>query len=254
MKLPNLQSRSDTVAKVGVLGGIGVDASVYFYRRLIDGYRKQRKITSNTDYPQIFINSAPLPELHLEEHDTPEILGKYAHAISDLSKNSPDFLVMVCNTIHLYLDEMSDAADGIPILDLSKIVNNKISSDRNQTYCILGTGLTISRNLFGDKAKTVSVSKDEYELLCKTVVNYNNGGSVGDQLTKNKQNIKDIIEEKIRYGATKFVYACTEVSEIMSCEDKVPAIDTLELQIAATIDGLTASLPEEYYYKKEQNT
>ena len=240
--------------KIGVLGGIGVDASIYFYQKLVQGYRERRQITSNTQYPQIIINSAPLPELHLDEHDTPNIIQKYEDAISQLSENRPDFIVMVCNTIHLYLDEMAIASRGIPILNLPDIVNEKILSDEKQTFCVLGTGLTISKDLYGAQLKTLPVSKAEYELLCRAVVDYNNGGSFGYRLAINKEIVKGVIAKKIRKGATKFIYACTEISEIMFDEPDVSSLDTIEILISSTLDALTGNLPTRYFSRCTVNS
>jgi aspartate/glutamate racemase len=245
----NLVSLRSTQKKIGVLGGIGADASAYFYKKLIDGYRQRRQITSNTQYPQILINSVPLPELHLDEHDTPEIINQYASAVAEISKCEPDFLVMVCNTIHLYLEEMAHASNGVPILNLPRIVNDKIASEKNHTFCILGTGLTISKSLYGGSLKTIPVRRAEYELLCQAVVDYNNGGSVGNRLAINKEIVKGVIAKKLKAGATKFIYACTEISEIMLDEEDVLSLDTMEILIESTLDALTGSLSEIYFLR-----
>lgn len=240
--------------KVGVLGGIGVDASVYFYKMLIEGFRKRRQITSNTQYPQIMLNSAPLPELHLDEHDTTEIVGEYTKAVRDVAATNPDFLVMVCNTVHLYLSEMVTASNGVPILNLPKIVNDRILKEKHEKYCILGTGLTVSRNLYGELNNTIKINKAEYELICQAVVDYNNGGSLGDRLDINKEIVKGVVAKKRQEGATRFIYACTEVSEIMFGEDDIPSLDTMEVLIEATLDALTGQLSECYFSKWTVNS
>ncbi len=49
--------------KIGILGGIGPEATGHFYLKLIKRLQETGRIKRNTDYPQIIINSIPAPEL-----------------------------------------------------------------------------------------------------------------------------------------------------------------------------------------------
>ena len=49
--------------KIGILGGIGPEATGEFYNKLIKRLQEKDLIKSNKDFPQIFINSIPAPEL-----------------------------------------------------------------------------------------------------------------------------------------------------------------------------------------------
>jgi aspartate/glutamate racemase len=57
--------------KIGVLGGIGPEATGEFYNKLISKLQDNGMIKSNSDFPQIIINRIPAPELidHASESD-----------------------------------------------------------------------------------------------------------------------------------------------------------------------------------------
>ena len=49
--------------KIGILGGIGPEATGEFYNKLIKRLQERGLVKSNRDYPHIIINSIPAPEL-----------------------------------------------------------------------------------------------------------------------------------------------------------------------------------------------
>src|SRR3989338_5655614 len=87
--------------KIGVLGGIGPEATGLFYLKLIKRLQDSGLIRDNQDFPQIIINSIPAPELIFDKVENTD-LEVYENGIQELDKMNPDFIVMVCNTIHLY--------------------------------------------------------------------------------------------------------------------------------------------------------
>ena len=88
--------------KFGILGGIGPETSAIFYHGIISDLQKTGIINDNRDYPQIIINSIPAPEL--TGLNPPSCYIKpYIEGIKELLLHKPKFIVMACNTIHLYL-------------------------------------------------------------------------------------------------------------------------------------------------------
>src|SRR3989344_1847215 len=104
--------------KIGVLGGIGPEATAEFYSKLIQKLQEKNLIKTNKDYPQIIINSIPAPEL-IYERISKEDLKPYIRGLKELDKFNPDFIIMVCNTIHLYYDLLQKEIKT-KIIDLRK--------------------------------------------------------------------------------------------------------------------------------------
>src|SRR3989338_4925854 len=131
--------------KIGILGGIGPEATAEFYSKLIYTLQKEKLIKSNKDYPQIIINSIPAPEL-IYEKILKEDLKPYIEGLKELDKFNPDFIVMVCNTIHLYYEALQAEIKTL-ILDLRKEVRDSLEKREIKSCLILGTSSTINRRL-----------------------------------------------------------------------------------------------------------
>ena len=91
--------------RIGVLGGVGPEATGEFYNKLIRRLQEKGSIKSNRDFPQIIINSIPAPEL-IYDKISDEELQPYIKGLKELDKFGVDFIIMICNTIHLYYDKL----------------------------------------------------------------------------------------------------------------------------------------------------
>ena len=89
--------------KIGILGGIGPEATGEFYLNLVSKFQKEGLIKSNKDFPPIIVNSIPAPELIYEEVSDKD-LEPYIMGLKELEKFGADFIVMACNTIYLFYD------------------------------------------------------------------------------------------------------------------------------------------------------
>lgn len=209
--------------KIGILGGIGPQATGYFYTNLIDKLKKSGKIKNNQDYPQIIINSINAPELTSEKINNDE-LKSYINGISELSNHNPKFIVMVCNTIHIYRDRIIDESKYKNILSIREIVKNKLPSQKK--ICILATPSTIKSGLYKyDNYVYENPENNDLIEIGNIVNNYNSNGNVKE----NKEKLIRIIKKQKKNGAEVFLTACTEVSELLQTEKDFKILSTLDI-------------------------
>jgi aspartate/glutamate racemase len=50
---------------IGILGGMGPDASARLYQLMIDMARQKYGVKRNEEYPEIVLQSIPVPDLYL---------------------------------------------------------------------------------------------------------------------------------------------------------------------------------------------
>lgn len=96
---------------IGVIGGMGPQASIRFYDLLIRISREEHGVIDNSQYPHILLSNLPIPEtFESDEHmqDAVRMMSSEAKAIVDAGA---DFLVIACNTMHLHLEECRQAAN-----------------------------------------------------------------------------------------------------------------------------------------------
>ncbi len=215
--------------KIGVLGGIGPEATGEFYNKFIKKLQEQGFIKTNKDFPQIVINSIPAPELIYDEISDEE-LQPYIDGLKELDRLGADFIVMVCNTIHLYYDRLQKEINT-PILDLREEVRQLLKRKRISSTLIIGTPNTIKQGLYRFKGiKSLEPDKKEREQLTDSIFNFNKG--IDGQ--KQTQKVRRICGKYLNKGAKTVILGCTEFA-VMLGEETLPTINTVDVLAEAAI-------------------
>lgn len=240
-------SDSKKIVKIGVLGGIGPEATSEFYSRLIKELQKRNLIKRNADYPQIIINSIPAPELVFEKI-TDKDLKAYIDGVKFLDRCGVDFIVMVCNTIHIYYDKLQKAAKT-PIFDLRKEVRKALKKQKRAL--LLGTPGTIGSGLykFGG-IRYQKLTRKERSDISDSILVFNKGGC--------SKAPARICKKYSR--SNQIVLACTELSLMLEKESvcKTPegrqsVVSTLDILVDATVDRFQ-SLKSKNSFSTEWNS
>jgi len=100
---------------IGILGGMGPEATVALYKRILDRTPAKR----DQDHLRVIIDSNPkIPDR------TAAIVGKgesplpmMTEGVRNLERVGADFLIIPCNTAHHWLSELRKAV-SIPIIDM----------------------------------------------------------------------------------------------------------------------------------------
>lgn len=218
---------------IGILGGIGPEATGRFYLSLIDRLQKSGQIKSNLDFPQVIINSIPAPEL-IKETISKKDLKPYIKGIKELERFGSDFIVMVCNTIHLFYDRLKKEIN-IPMINLRKEVGLGLKEKQIRSIVVIGSLGVINGGLYKYKdIETRDLSKNNINQIAKAIFRFNKG------INKNKQAeiVKDIVTKHIKRTRVQLIVSgCTEVS-LMLKNTNLPILDTMDVLLEATIKRL----------------
>jgi len=219
--------------KIGILGGIGPEATGEFYLALILKFQEKDLIKSNKDFPQIIINSIPAPEL-LSENISEKDLRPYIKGLKELEKFGVDFIAMLCNTVHLFHKKFQKEIK-VPIVDLRKEVKNYLFDKKIKSATVLGSPNVIKKGLykFGN-VKYVNLSNEEIKILNKAVFDFNRGF---DKIKQGKI-VGNIAKKCIKRGADLIILGCTEVA-IMLKDENIPKIDPMDLLIDIIVKHAT---------------
>jgi|SRR3989344_2038043 len=209
--------------KIGILGGIGPEATGEFYLRLINEIQKIG-IKNNSDFPQIIINSIPAPELIYDKISNKD-LKFYIKGLKELEEFKVDFIVMICNTIHLYLDKLKKEIK-ILLIDLKKEIYNYLIKNKIKRITVLGTPNTIKKLYRFKGIKSIDISKNEIAELSKIIFDFNRG-------INNKDKLKKIVKKYIKKDSM-IILGCTELAVILKNED-IPKMDTMDILLESVI-------------------
>lgn len=83
---------------IGVLGGMGPQASVEFYRLLIDGARRRYGARNNDEYPEVLIDSVPVPDFLSDTSQVEIAADMLERRVRRLTDFGATTITMACNT------------------------------------------------------------------------------------------------------------------------------------------------------------
>lgn len=214
--------------RIGVLGGIGPEATGEFYNKLIQKLQEKGLIKSNRDFPQIVINSIPAPEL-IYEKISDEELKPYINGLKELDKFGVDFIVMVCNTIHLYYDKLQNEINT-PIIDLREELRHMLKRKGIKSTLIIGTPNTIKQGLYRFRdIEHSEPNEEEIKKLTDSIFNFNKGIDKQKQVQK----VRKICDKYLNEGAGTIILGCTEFA-VMLGEENLPKINTIDTLVEVT--------------------
>jgi aspartate racemase len=218
---------------VGIVGGVGPEASNAFCEMLIK-YKKKKKDQDNI--PFIHYCNPQIPDrteaiLGLGEDPTESIV----EICLALQHMGADFLVIPCNTAHHFLNRIQDEIE-VPIVDMTKVLVKKVLIDnpRIKRVGVLATTGSIKAGIFQNYFKSVGVETLlPEELDQETVVMEAIYGKQGIKAGKKK--IPKILltraaQRLIDRGAEAIILGCTEIPLVLKSKDpKMTFYDPMEL-------------------------
>lgn len=216
--------------RIGMLGGIGPEATGNFYLRLIKKLQERGLIKKNEDFPQIIVNSIPAPELVYENLREKDLLP-YVEGLKELESFGVDIIVMVCNTIHLFYDKLQRGVN-VPIINLREQLKKYITKKKYRNVVVIGTPDVVHKRLFHfEDIDYIELSDDDITALSKAVFDFNRRFKTENQVKL----VKSISKKYIDKGAETIILGCTEMALMMQ-DAHIPKIDTMDVLSDALVD------------------
>jgi len=224
---------------VGIIGGLGPETTAKFYLEVI------RLCLAKDQFqrPPILIWSVPLPyqieketiiQTKSEERNIPYLV----EAAKKLEKSGADFLVMPCNTLHLFIEEIRKAV-SIPVLSIIEETVNFLKNKNVKRVGLLATSITINHNLYSRKLSENGIKEiipDQKEqinlnqIIHRIVMNRYSD--------KDKKTLDDIIDNFSKKGLKIIILACTDLQILVSNHSDIEIYDTMEILAEATVQKI----------------
>ena len=131
---------------VGMLGGVGPESTVDYYRMIIAEYRKQRPDDS---YPPILINSINLTKMvaYLENRQLEPMTEELSLELQKLARAGADFAILASNTPHLVFDELSRRSQ-IPLISIVEATRQSAIEGGFKKLGLLGSRFTMQAKFY----------------------------------------------------------------------------------------------------------
>jgi aspartate racemase len=224
---------------VGLVGGLGPESTIDYYRRILEAWRQIDPSTS----PSIVIDSLDVQvALRLVGSDRAAFAGYLLASLNRLAGAGVDFAAMTANTPHIVFDDLAARA-AIPLISIVEVCAEEAQRIGIRKLLLLGTRFTMEGafypEVFSRHGITVLPPNADdlawvHERYIKELLEGDFRDSTRDEFVSLVSRMRD--EEKI----DGLILGGTELPLLLSSPTiaGIPALDTTALHVAAIVERL----------------
>ena len=227
---------------VGLVGGLGPESTIDYYRRILTEWQRERPGTA----PSIVIDSLDVQYgLRLVGSDRPELVRYLLSSLNRLAGAGVAFVAIAANTPHIVFDELV-ALSPVPLLSIVEVCADEAHRRGLRRLGLLGTGFTMGASfypeVFARRGMTV-VTPDENERPWLHE-RYIGELLVGNFLDETRDGVVDIVRRLASEESIDgVIFGGTELPLLLgdSTVAGLPTLDTTALHVAAIVKRLLDS-------------
>jgi len=134
------------VKTIGIIGGIGPESTIDYYRRIIAAYQEQQ---NDGSYPAIIINSIDLKRIRglIEANELAAVAELLVSEIEKLAKAGAAYGLLAANTAHIVFEEISRRS-RIPLISIVEATCDAAKAQGLKRVGLFGTRYTMQGRFF----------------------------------------------------------------------------------------------------------
>lgn len=221
---------------VGIIGGLGPETTAKFYLEIINSCHRENKIAR----PPILMWSVPLEykiekELITKSKGEERYIPHLIEAARRLEDGRADFIVIPCNSVHIFIDEIRSVVK-IPVLSIVEETVKFLKQKEIRAVGLLATTTTLKHKLYqsklnrnGIKSILLDETKQQQlgEIINKLVLN---------QMSENeKQELLATTRKLSADGQRTILLACTDLQLAVKELGGIDVYDTMKILADATV-------------------
>jgi len=221
---------------IGILGGMGPEATAKLYDLLIKIAQEEYQALSNDSFPEIIIYSVPVPDF-ISSLKSKEIAERMLISRIKMLSNMPiSFFCIGSNTAHLLIDDLRKST-RIPFVSLIEETANEVKGLKIKKVGLLASPVAIKTGIYQkvlEKQGVEIILLQEKEIqklgriIKETVAGKKNG--------ENTLALEKIAKNLVLRGAEAIVLGCTELPLLFPKKFQAPVLDTLEILAKACLE------------------
>ena len=222
--------------KIGLIGGIGPESTLDYYRRIIRAFQERK----SADYPEIVIYSANLTEiLKLMEGKHWDALTEWLlHRIEALRKAGAQFAAIGSNSPHVVFDAVKPRS-SLPLVSIVEATCSKAQELGVKRLGLMGTAFTMQsdffQNPFSMNGMSVVVPEPEDQnLIHRRLFTEIELGIIKDST---RAELLAVAKRMIdRHGIEALILGCTELPLILTQDEfGIPFLNTTAIHAEAMV-------------------
>ncbi|MCA9369297.1 MAG: amino acid racemase [Pseudomonadales bacterium] len=233
---------------IGIIGGVGPQATGYLYRTLIDLAQEQYGAPENHLFPRVLIVSEPVLDFISSKENVPVARKQIFSATDQLLDGGATCIAIVSNTVHLLASEVEAVCEkaGVQFVSMLNVVAETCATRGFSTVGLLGSPVTLQSDLYD-----LAVAKQGVQLFKPSAKAYAQLGCIikeviaGNVSAKNKKTFLCLLSE-LSKDTDAVILGCTELPVLNAqLKTKYMVVDTSKV--------LAIALLEYYYITTETN-
>jgi aspartate racemase len=234
---------SDTAtARVGLLGGLGAESTIDYYRRVLAVWQETRP----ESFPEITIDSLDVNRgIELVRNDRKALAEYLLGSIGRLSRAGCTFVAMAANTPHVVFDDLV-ARSPVPLLSIVETCAEEGQRLAVRRLGLLGTGFTMESSMYPDVFRRFRMDVFTPDTPGRAWLHERYLGELlkGVFRDDTRDGVRRLVDEMVaRDRIDAVVLAGTELPLLIRAEtiSGLPMLDTTELHVRAIVRRLQAA-------------
>ncbi len=214
---------------VGILGGMGPEATAQLYLEIIKIFRQRYGAKYDSDYPEIFILNLPLPDVVEEKGSQDAIIKILQEGVRKLELAGADFIAVACNTVMTFLPQMQKVV-SIPFVSIVEETAVVVEKRGFNTVGIVATEMTLRTGLYSSAVftKLIEPSSEQRAQITQIIMRILSG----DKSEEDRLRLRAIVEDLQLRGADVVILGCTELPLLFADEK---CLDTIKVLAEAVV-------------------
>jgi aspartate racemase len=226
---------------VGIIGGIGPESTIEYYRGIIAVYRKRQ---AGGSYPLMIINSINLTNMvgWITANELEKVTDYLVGGLQTLARAGVDFGVIAAGTPHIVFDQVR-ARSPIPLISIVEATCEAAARLNLKKIALFGTRFTMQGRFYKDVFSKAGITLVVPEADEQAYIHdkYMNDLVHGILLPETRERLLRILDKmKERDGVEALILGGTELSLIIKDAEHngMPILDTTKIHVARIVAQL----------------
>lgn len=224
--------------KIGIIGGLGPEATVDYYKEIINAFKSD---SSDLNYPEIIVYSVNMSEfiglMRLKKYDLATIY--LSERIGSLEQAGAEFAVLSANTPHQLFDQLREKST-IPLISIVEATCEEAKRIGVKRPGLFGTEFTMNASFFPEVFKKEGIEVVMPDKEDKELINYKLFSEIelGIFTDKTRELLIDIVEKMVKeQNIDSLILGCTEFPLILDKETYagIPVLNTTKIHVESIV-------------------
>jgi aspartate racemase len=227
---------------LGIIGGLGPESTIEYYKFLIAAYRKQQ---TDGSYPSLFINSVNLTKVVdlITANRLAEVTEYLAIEVNKLALAGAELGLVTANTPHIVFDEIQRRS-RIPLISIVEAAREEAVAQGLKKLLLLGTRFTMQGRFYPDVFSKAGIQLVVPSAQERGYIHEKYMGELikGIILPETRAGLLEIVNRLEREEQIQgVILAGTELPLILrGAGGDMPFLDTTEIHVKAAMTRLLA--------------